>query len=191
MSGDPSWRLGEEATPGHGRRARRRTPSRVLPGGRAGCGAYMPFDAWAASAVPQQVEGEVSAAAQRDVSARAQPCRGWRCNDLSLCFAGPVRRRCPDASRHRSPTAARGTPARRPPAMLTQDTPMLRHRPVGRRRTARVVALGGCALVIVALIGVVVRQSLSTSADARSLVHAEQSGAELLHPMTSVLGELV
>jgi hypothetical protein len=58
-------------------------------------------------------------------------------------------------------------------------------------RTTRVVTLSVCALIIVALVGVVVRQSLSINADSRGVVDAELNGAELLHPMTSVLGELV
>jgi hypothetical protein len=48
-----------------------------------------------------------------------------------------------------------------------------------------------CAAIIAAAFAVVVRQSVGTYSDARHIVDAEQAGAEMLHPMTSVLGELV
>src|SRR5262245_19322980 len=48
-----------------------------------------------------------------------------------------------------------------------------------------------CVVVIVGLVAVVVRQSLAINSTSRHTVREEQEGADLLHPMTSVLGELV
>src|SRR5215472_5449990 len=51
--------------------------------------------------------------------------------------------------------------------------------------------MGVCVAVIVGLMGLVVWQSLSINSNSRHTVREEQVGAELLHPMTAVLGELV
>jgi hypothetical protein len=62
---------------------------------------------------------------------------------------------------------------------------------VTARKTQRYVLMSLCAVVIVGLVAVVVRQSLAINGNSRHTVREEQEGADLLHPMTAVLGELV
>jgi hypothetical protein len=62
---------------------------------------------------------------------------------------------------------------------------------VTARKTQRYVVMSLCVVVIVGLVGIVVRQSLAINSNSRHTVREEQEGADLLHPMTAVLGELV
>ncbi len=59
------------------------------------------------------------------------------------------------------------------------------------RRTVRIVLLAICGLAVVALVGAVVRQSGAINTTAARLVNVEGDGAESLHPMLSLLGDLV
>jgi hypothetical protein len=51
--------------------------------------------------------------------------------------------------------------------------------------------MGLCVVAIIGLVALVVRQSLAINGTSRHTVQEEQEGADLLHPMTAVLGELV
>lgn len=62
---------------------------------------------------------------------------------------------------------------------------------MAKGRSRRVVLVSVSVLVLVGLFAAVVRQSLLTNGESRRIVQAEQDGAAMLHPMTSVLGELV
>ncbi len=59
------------------------------------------------------------------------------------------------------------------------------------RRTARIILLTSCTLAVAGLFGGVVRQSWLTNAAATEVVSMEAQGAEILHPMTTLLGEMV
>jgi hypothetical protein len=62
---------------------------------------------------------------------------------------------------------------------------------VTARKTQRYVVMGLCVLAIIGLVALVVRQSLAINGASRHTVQEEMEGADLLHPMTAVLGELV
>lgn len=62
---------------------------------------------------------------------------------------------------------------------------------VTARKTQRYVVMSLCVVVIIGLVALVVRQSLAVNGTSRHTVKEEQEGADLLHPMTAVLGELV
>jgi len=59
------------------------------------------------------------------------------------------------------------------------------------RRTARIILLSSCTLAVAGLFGAVVRQSWLTNSEAAEVVSMEAQGAEILHPMTTLLGEMV
>jgi len=59
------------------------------------------------------------------------------------------------------------------------------------RRAARVVVLCVCALSVAALFGATVRQALLMNSAVADVVEKESSGAQMLHPMTTLVGELV
>jgi hypothetical protein len=60
-----------------------------------------------------------------------------------------------------------------------------------RHRTARITVLCICALALAGLFAGVVRQSWMTNAAANDVVRMESYGAEMLHPMTSLLANMV
>src|SRR6187549_2716606 len=55
----------------------------------------------------------------------------------------------------------------------------------------RGVVIGVCALVVSVLFAAIVRQSWSDTSAAADIVRAEQDGAATLHPMVTLLSELV
>jgi len=59
------------------------------------------------------------------------------------------------------------------------------------RRTARIILLSTCTLAVAGLFGAVVRQSWLTNSTTAEIVSAEAQGAAILHPMTTLLSELV
>jgi hypothetical protein len=59
------------------------------------------------------------------------------------------------------------------------------------RRTVRIVMVTLCALAVTGLFGAVVRQSWLTNAATADFVVHEAHGAEMLHPMTTVLANMV
>lgn len=59
------------------------------------------------------------------------------------------------------------------------------------RRTVRVILLTVCTLAIVALVGGVVRQSWVVNGSTAAVVRLEEQGAAMLHPVTTLLAELV
>ena len=59
------------------------------------------------------------------------------------------------------------------------------------RSPMRAVVIGVCALVVAVLFAAIVRQSWSDTAAAADVVRAEQDGAATLHPMVTLLSELV
>lgn len=59
------------------------------------------------------------------------------------------------------------------------------------RRGVRIAVLIVCLLAMVGLLGTIVRQSWRTNSAAADVVRMEQRGAEILHPMTTLLAELV
>jgi hypothetical protein len=59
------------------------------------------------------------------------------------------------------------------------------------RLTARTIVVGICALAVAVLFTAVARQSWTTNAAAAEVVHMEANGAAVLHPMTSLLSDLV
>jgi hypothetical protein len=59
------------------------------------------------------------------------------------------------------------------------------------RRTARIVVLCLSALAAAGLVGAIVRQSYQTNAASAKIVEQELDGAAILHPLTTLLGELV
>jgi hypothetical protein len=58
-------------------------------------------------------------------------------------------------------------------------------------RTGRAVVIALCTLVVLGLFGAVVRQSWVTNAQAADVVRLESQGVEVLHPLTTLLAELV
>jgi len=59
------------------------------------------------------------------------------------------------------------------------------------RPTARTIVVGICALAVAVLFTAVARQSWTTNTAAAEVVHMEANGAAVLHPMTTLLSELV
>lgn len=59
------------------------------------------------------------------------------------------------------------------------------------RQTARIMLVSVCTLALVAIFGAIVRQSWITNSAAAEVVRLEGNGAELLHPMTSLLAKMV
>ena len=59
------------------------------------------------------------------------------------------------------------------------------------RPTARNIVVGICALAVTLLFAAVARQSWTTNAAAEEVVRMEANGAAVLHPMTTLLSELV
>jgi hypothetical protein len=59
------------------------------------------------------------------------------------------------------------------------------------RRTVWLVVLSVLAMTIAGLLGAVVRQSYVTNTAAADVVRLEEMGADFLHPMTTLIGELV
>ena len=59
------------------------------------------------------------------------------------------------------------------------------------RPTARTIVVGICALAVALLFAAVARQSWTTNAAAAEVVRMEANGAAVLHPMTTLLSELV
>ena len=58
-------------------------------------------------------------------------------------------------------------------------------------RVARVTLVGVCTLAIAALVAGVVQQAWRTNGATSAVVDLESKGAEMLHPMTTLLAELV
>jgi hypothetical protein len=59
------------------------------------------------------------------------------------------------------------------------------------RRTMRIIVLCLCALAVVGLVGAIVRQSYQTNSASAAIVKQEDDGAAMLHPVTTLLAELV
>ncbi len=59
------------------------------------------------------------------------------------------------------------------------------------RRTVRITVVIVCALAMVGLVGAIVRQSASTNSTAADLVRHESDGATIMHPILSLIGNLV
>jgi hypothetical protein len=59
------------------------------------------------------------------------------------------------------------------------------------RPTARTIMVGICVLSVAVLFAAVARQSWTTNAAAAGIVQMESNGASVLHPMTTLLSELV
>ena len=59
------------------------------------------------------------------------------------------------------------------------------------RPTARTIVVGICAISLGVLFTAVARQSWTTNAAAAEVVQMEANGAAVLHPMTTLLSELV
>ena len=60
-----------------------------------------------------------------------------------------------------------------------------------RHRSARIAVLSMCTLALAGLFAAVVRQSWMTNSAATEIVRMESYGAEMLHPMTSLLSNMV
>lgn len=59
------------------------------------------------------------------------------------------------------------------------------------RSPARLTVIGVCALAVAVLFGGVVRQAWSSNSTTANVVHLEAQGAATLHPMVTLLGDLV
>jgi hypothetical protein len=59
------------------------------------------------------------------------------------------------------------------------------------RRAARVFVLSTCTVAVAALFAGIVRQSWVTNSATAGVVRLESHGAEIMHPMTTLVGELV
>jgi hypothetical protein len=60
-----------------------------------------------------------------------------------------------------------------------------------RHGAARIAVIGVCALAVIGLVGGIVRQSAGVNSTAADLVTLEGDGAETLHPMVTLLADLV
>ncbi len=59
------------------------------------------------------------------------------------------------------------------------------------RFATRTIAIGICVLAVALLFSAVVRQAWTTNAAGVEVVELESDGVQMLHPLTSLLSELV